>query len=108
MPSSNTRPEAIQKLGLALYAYNYQISEVVKPALREGEPETKGFEFKNVLFDHTPTRYEAINAVIGQQYPDGAENAVQRKGIVEATNPEFAEYLAFVEATKEMVKSDFQ
>lgn len=93
-------------MGHSLYAYNYQISEVTKPAIREGEPETKGFEFKSILFDHTPTAGDAINAIVNSQYPNGAENAIQRKGILDNTNTEFLQYNEFVEATKIMVKAD--
>lgn len=106
MNSSNERPETIQKLGYSLFAYNYQINEVTKPSMREGEPETKGFEFNSILFDHIPTIGEVINAIIGQTYPNGAENAIQRKGILDNENAEFKLYNEFVESTKTMVKAD--
>lgn len=104
MAQSNERPETIQKLGHSLYGYNYDISETVKTTMGM---EQKGFEFTQTLFDHAPTRYEAINAIIANKYPNGEENALQRKGILNPENAEFVAYCEFVENVKQFTKDDF-
>jgi hypothetical protein len=107
MNLSNDRPEKIKKLGHSLFAYNYQITEVSRQVMYENEQETNGFEFKTVTFDHLPTIGEVINAIICQAFPNGEENAIQRKGILDNDNAEFKKYNQFVELTKSMVKQDF-
>jgi len=104
MAQSNERPETIQKLGHSLYGYNYNISETTKTVMGV---EQKGFEFTQILFGHVPTRGEAINAIISEKYPNGEENALQRKGITDSQNPEFMAYAEFVEDVKVFTKVDF-
>lgn len=107
MTHSQEKPDFIQQLGLSLFAYNYDIKPFAKEAHGEMQPATEGYEYEQYIFPHEPTAYEVINRIISEKYPDGAENAIQRKGIVDKENVEFVEYCAFVEALKVKVKADF-
>lgn len=106
MTHSNEIPAKIQQLGLSLFAYNYDIKTYISEST-EMQPAAQGYEYESYLFKHKPTAYECINRIITDKYPDGAENAIQRKGIIDKENPEFLEYCSFVEELKLKVKSDF-
>lgn len=90
---SNYRPELIQRLGQSLYAYNHNIKET-----------DDGFECEQLLFDHIPTYPDVVNRIISDRYSNGAEMAIQRKGILDKENEEFVEYNNFVEDVKNRVK----
>ena len=92
--TSAERPQTIAALAVNAIAYNWAVAET-----------ESGYEFNQVIFDHMPTRHEVINACIQHQYPHGEEQAIQRKGIIDRTDPEFVAYVAFVEAIKEEVHS---
>lgn len=101
MTHSNERPARIEKLGHSTFAYNYNVKEVVVEDRIE-------FQYETLVFDHVPTRNEVINRIICETYPDGEESAIQRKGIIDNSDPEFVEYNNFVEYTKAAVKQDFE
>ena len=92
---SNDRPELIQRLGQSLYAYNYNIQEI-----------DDGFECEQLLFDHIPIYEDVVNRIISEKYSNGAEMAIQRKGILDKANEEFVGYNNFVEDVKIKVKSE--
>lgn len=92
---SNDKPELIQRLGQSLYAYNYNIQEA-----------EKGFECEQLLFDHIPNYSDVVNRIVSEKYNNGAEMAIQRKGILDKANEEFVEYNNFVEGVKIKVKSE--
>lgn len=92
---SKNKPQTIERLGVNLYSYNYNIQEV------EG-----GYEFTRYLSDHSPTINEVINAIITSIYPDGEELAIQRKGIIDPQNNEFVNYYQNVERIKAIIKSE--
>ena len=106
MTHSNERPARIERLGLSTFAYNYDVQEV-SVQTSENEPERIEYQYKTLVFDHSPTRNEVINRIIAERYPDGEESAIQRKGILDRQNPEFIAYNEFVEETKAKVKADF-
>ena len=106
MTHSNEMPARIEKLGLSTFAYNYDVKEVVVEN-QEGESHTE-YQYETLVFDHVPNRNEVINRIICETYPDGEESAIQRKGIIDNSNPEFVEYNNFVEYTKAAVKQDFE
>ena len=90
---SNTYPEKVQVLGINTYAYNYNIQEI------EGQ-----FCYDTEIFEKYPTRGEVINRIVTTRYPDGAENAILRKAILDPENEEFVEYYAFVESIKKEIE----
>ena len=92
---SNDRPELIQRLGQSLYAYHYNIQQI-----------EEGFECEQLLFDHIPTYPDVVNRIVSNKYSNGAEMAIQRKGILDKTNEEFVEYNEFVEDVKLKVKQE--
>ena len=92
---SENKPQTIERLGVNLYSYNYNIQEV-----------EDGYEFTRYLFDHFPTINEVINAIITSIYPDGEELAIQRKGIIDPQNNEFVSYYHNVERIKAIIKSE--
>ena len=92
---SNDRPELIQRLGQSLYAYNFNIQE-----------SEEGFECEQLLFDHIPTYPDVVNRIVSDKYNNGAEMAIQRKGILDKTNEEFVEYNQFIESVKLKVKQE--
>ena len=93
---SEIKPQIIERLGVNLYSYNYNIQEV-----------EERYEFTRYLFDHFPTINEVINAIITSIYPDGEELAIQRKGIVDPQNNEFVSYYHNVERIKAIIKEEF-
>ena len=101
MTHSIERPARIEKLGHSTFAYNYNVKEVVVEDRIE-------FQYETLVFDHVPTRNEVINRIICETYPDGEESAIQRKGIIDNSDPEFVEYNEFVEHVKAQVKSDYE
>ena len=107
MTHSNERPARIEQLGMSTFAYNYDVQEV-SVQTNENEPERIEYQFKTLVFDHKPKRNEVINRIIAERYPDGEESAIQRKGIINNSDPEFVEYNNFVEDTKSAVKQDFE
>lgn len=98
-------PERIERLGVSTFAYNYDVKEV---AVQDDGNERTEFQYKTLVFDHVPNRNEVINRIICETYPDGEESAIQRKGIINNSDPEFVEYNNFVEDTKAAVKQDFE
>ena len=92
---SEIKPQIIERLGVNLYSYNYNIQEV-----------EERYEFTRYLFDHFPTINEVINAIITSIYPDGEELAIQRKGIIDPQNNEFVSYYQNVERIKAIIKSE--
>jgi len=107
MTHSNERPARIEQLGMSTFAYNYDVQEV-SVQTNENEPERIEYQYKTLVFDHSPTRNEVINRIVCEQYPAGEESALQRKGILNKANPEFIAYNEFVESTKEKIKKDFE
>ena len=95
MANSNIKPQIIEQLGVSLYAYNYNIQEV-----------ESGYNYEQIILDSYPVYDVVINTIIKNKYPNGAENAIQRKGILDSHNAEFREYNLFVEEIKKMVKED--
>ena len=93
---SKNKPQTIERLGVNLYSYNYNIIEV-----------EDGYEFTRYLFDHSPIINEVINAIITSIYPDGEELAIQRKGIIDPQNNEFVSYYQNVERIKAIIKEEF-
>lgn len=87
--TSNEKPTCVEQLGVNTWSFNYL------PNQNEA-----GWHYDQLLFNHRPTRAEVINRVIQERYPSGEENAIQRKGIVDAQNDEFIAYLQFVEQVK--------
>ena len=96
---STERPNRIEKLGHSLYSYNYDIIEVE----RDGQIH---YEFERILFDHIPNDADVINRIITEQYPEGEEMAIQRKGIVDNTNEEFVTYHQFIENLKSKIRAE--
>lgn len=96
MTHSNETPQRIEQLGRSLYAYNYAVEQT-----------DEGYKYQTLVFDHIPCRNEVINRIILEKYPDGEESAIQRKGILDASNAEFVSYNNFVEQTKELITQDF-
>lgn len=94
--TSAERPQTIAALAVNAIAYNWAVTET-----------ESGYEFNQVIFDHHPTRNEVINACIQHHFPDGEEQALQRKGIIDRNDPEFVAYVAQVNAIKEEVKMCF-
>ena len=92
---SEIKLQIIERLGVNLYSYNYNIQKV------EG-----GYEFTRYLFDHFPTINEVINTIISSIYPDGEELAIQRKGIIDPQNNEFISYYQNVERIKATIKTE--
>lgn len=87
---SADRPQnGIARLAFNAYTFIWNVEETVN-----------GFMFDQVFFDHMPERGEVINACIQDRYPNGEEQALQRKGILNREDPEFVDYLAFVEFIK--------
>ena len=86
---SAERPQTIAVLAVNAIAYNWDIVETAD-----------GYEFRQVIFDHQPTRHEVINACIQHHYPCGEEQAIQRRGIIDRTHPEFLAYVERVEQIK--------
>lgn len=107
MTHSNERPARIEQLGMSTFAYNYDVQEV-SVQTNENEPERIEYQFKTLVFDHVPNRNEVINRIICETYPDGEESAIQRKGIINNSDPEFITYNEFVEQVKAQVKSDYE
>ena len=68
MVQSNTKPEVIQQLGISLYAYNYNIIK-----------NEQGYQFEQIILDSYPVYDVVINTIIKNKYPNGEENAIQRK-----------------------------
>ena len=92
MANSNIKPEKIEQLGINTYAYNYDIKE-----------DENGYSFQTEIFDTYPTRGLVINRLVSNKYPEGAEQAVLRKGIRDPLNEEYLEYYEFVESIKKLV-----
>jgi len=105
MTHSNEIPAKFDRLGISTFAYNYDVKEV-DIENQEGDAR-KEYQYKTLVFDHMPTCNEVINRVINETYPDGEESAIQRKGIINNSDPEFIAYNDFVESTKIAVKQDF-
>ena len=105
MTHSNEIPATIEQLGMSTFAYNYDVKKVAIEN-QEGEGRTE-YQYKTIVFDHMPTRNEVINRIIAETYPDGEESAIQRKGIINNSDPEFITYNDFVESTKIDVKQGF-
>ena len=101
---SEIKPQIIERLGVNLYSYNYNIQEVEDYNIQEVE---ERYEFTRYLFDHFPTINEVINAIISSIYPDGEELAIQRKGIIDPQNNEFVSYYQNVERIKAIIKEEF-
>lgn len=89
---TNTLPEKVQQLGINTYAYNYDIKE-----------EENGYSCETEIFDTYPTRGLVINRLVSNKYPNGAEQAVLRKGIKDPLNEEYLEYYEFIESIKKLV-----
>lgn len=96
MTHSKETPRRIEQLGRSLYAYNYAVEQT-----------DDGYKYKTLVFDHIPARNEVINRIILNQYPDGEESAIQRKGVLDASNAEFVSYNNFVEQTKSAITQDY-
>lgn len=92
MANSNIKPEKIEQLGINTYAYNYNIEEV-----------ENGFNYETEIFNTCPTRSLVINRLVSNKYPEGAEQAVLRKGIRDPLNEEYLEYYEFVESVKKLI-----
>lgn len=105
MTNSNEKPKTIEKLGFSTFAYNYGLKEVTVEN-QDSETHTE-YQYETLVFDHYPTRNEVINRIICETYPDGEESAIQRKGIVNNSDPEFIAYNEFVEQVKAQVKLDY-
>lgn len=97
MANSNIKPQIIEQLGVSLYAYNYNIQEV-----------DNGYNYEQIILDSYPVYDVVINTIIRNKYPNGEENAIQRKGILDSKNAEFQEYNSFVERVKQEVKDSFK
>lgn len=87
--TSAERPQTIATLAVNAIAYNWDVVETAD-----------GYEFRQVIFDHHPTRHEVINACIQHHFPNGEEQALQRKGIIDRNDPEFVAYVERVEQIK--------
>jgi len=98
--TSNERPSILQKLGLNLWAYNYNVIE------KTGSENEIVFEFETLVFDRMPTPEEAIGAVIRDKYTVDEEIKLSYKR--EGDSAEFLEHEEFVSAVKLMVKNDFE
>jgi len=105
MTHSNEIPAKFERLGLSTFAYNYDVKEV-EVENQQGDAR-KEYQYKTLVFNHMPTRNEVINRIIAEKHPDGEESAIQRKGIINNSDPEFIAYNDFVESTKTAVKKDF-
>ena len=66
------------------------------------------YNYETEIFEHYPTRDEVIKRIVTNKYPDGAENAILRKGIKDPLNTEYLEYYDFVESIKFATKEDFR
>ena len=93
---AENRPKTIEKLGVNLYSYNYDIQEI-----------DSKYQFERYLFDHFPTINEVINAVVISKYVNGEELAIQRKGIIDPQNNEFVAYYQNVEQIKAKIKTEY-
>lgn len=96
MNNSNQKPEKIQQLGQSLYAFNYNIEEI-----------EEGYQYDTLIFAHVPKYDEVVNRIIQGKYPNGAELAIQRKGILDRYDDDFVSYNDFVEQTKADIKPLF-
>ena len=94
---AENRPKTIEKLGVNLYSYNYDIQEI-----------DNKYQFERYLFDHSPSANEVINAVVTSMYQNGEELAIQRKGIIDSQNNEFVNYYQSVEQIKAKIKSEYE
>jgi hypothetical protein len=54
-----------------------------------------------------PASYDRIvDAVVCENFPDGADQAALRKGIIDSENADFVAFNAFVESTKQKCRNE--
>lgn len=102
MTHSNQRPERSQKLGYSLYAFNFDVKEIVNEETQE-----TSYEYQSLIFDHAPSYAEVVNAAIKQNYPFGGDEAAIRKGVINSANAEFVAFNEFVIALKNKIRPEF-
>ena len=96
--SSNIAPKTTEYLGNGKYHYNYNVVQ----------SEVDRFDYNQITVKGKPTYESTVAAIVRDRYTVDAEMAIQRKGIADNSNQEFAEYNAFVEEIKAMVKEDLK
>lgn len=98
--TSNEKPSVLQRLGLNLWAYNYNVTEVT------GQENETMYSYDTLTFDHLPTIDEVISEVIRTKYTISEEIKLSYRR--DADIEEFILHEDFVLAVKTMVKSDFE
>lgn len=97
--SSNIAPKTIEHLGNGKWHYNFNVVQT------EVDGEAR-YDYDQVILKGKPTCESTVAAIVRDRYSVDEEMAIQRKGIADNSNQEFAEYNAFVEAIKARVKED--
>lgn len=97
----------IQDLGTDFSYVNFdrRIEEVKDPETSEvvGTVPVAGFQYRI----GNPASYDRIvDAVVRENFPDGADQAALRKGIVDAENSDFVAFNSFVESIKQKCRDE--
>lgn len=97
----------IQDLGTGFSYVNFdrRIEELKDPETGEtiGTVPVTGSQYRVT----NPAGYDRIiDAVVRENFPDGADQAALRKGIVDAENVEFVAFNNFVESIKQKCKDE--
>lgn len=95
---SNIRPEIIEKYDESHSLYKINITEEVT---EDGII----FKWDEYIIEHPVTRDKVIDAIIKEQYPNGASEAAIRKGVINKDDPDFVDFNNFVEDIKGRVET---
>ena len=97
----------IQDLGTGFSYVNFdrRIEEVKNPDTEEviGAVTVAGSQYRVP----NPASYDRIvNSVVAEKFPDGADQAALRKGVVDSENADFVAFNAFVESIKQKCRNE--
>ena len=90
----------IQDLGSGYSLVNFDRK---KETVEEREVITAGEQYR---VKNPATYGNIVNAVVLENYPDGAAEASMRKGIIDNADADFVAFNAFVESIKEKCKNE--
>ncbi|MGV8136495.1 MAG: hypothetical protein AB2L20_14900 [Mangrovibacterium sp.] len=91
--------------GFSYVNFDRRIEDVTDPETGEvtGTVPVAGSQYRV----KNPANYDRIvDSVVKENYPDGADQAALRKGIVDAENVEFVAFNNFVESIKQKCKDE--
>ncbi|MGL5683575.1 MAG: hypothetical protein ACRDDZ_11085 [Marinifilaceae bacterium] len=97
---SDIQIQPIEELGNDQFYYNREID---RQTLQDERGDVSLYSCKRYLCDGVPSYESIVNQIVSYHYPNGEENALLRKGVMNPQNNEFINYNTFVEDVKQEV-----